>query len=106
MLHGYRFYHMHIVMIMLLTFSTVSCGSQKIGVERGPVHTMVCNHCNGTGTVRFCPKCGGTGSVRPNPKGGPDWAVGICPLCHGKKGMMEQHKCDKCNGTGNVRITD
>lgn len=32
-----------------------------------------------------CPRCKGTGHVTPNPNPncGPDWNVGICPLCSG-----------------------
>lgn len=35
--------------------------------------------------VRNCPRCKGTGHVTPNPNPncGPDWNVGICPLCSG-----------------------
>lgn len=79
----------------------ISCKTIKDVSKSKISTTTICKTCNGTGQISFCPKCGGTGSVLPNPKGGPDWSVGICPLCHGRKHLEQAIKaCPTCHGTG------
>lgn len=88
---------------LIVIFSLISCKTIKDVSKSENTTTIKCKTCNGTGQISFCPKCGGTGSVTPNPKGGPDWSVGICPLCHGCKYIMQAIKtCPTCHGTGTV----
>lgn len=61
----------------------------------------VCPKCHGSTFVR-CPRCFGTGRVTPNPKGGPDEAVGMCPICGGAVGS--RFPCWHCKGRGRIEV--
>ena len=83
----------------------MSCKSQKTITEDFSSQTIICEKCQGSGQERFCPKCASTGQVVPNPQGGPDWAVGICPVCHGS-GRTFVRPCRTCNGIGEITIAN
>lgn len=102
-------YHRVLVMwkmiLLALLLLTVSCKSQKTITRNIASQTIICGKCQGSGEERFCPKCAGTGQVIPNSKGGPDRAVGICPICHGS-GRAFVRPCELCNGTGEISIAN
>lgn len=102
-------YHRIIVMwkmiLLALLLLTVSCKSQKIITRNIALQTIICGKCQGSGGEKFCPNCASTGQVIPNPQGGPDWAVGICPICHGS-GRAFVRPYELCNGAGEISIAN
>lgn len=98
-------YYLGIIVMMLFASLFMSCKSQKTITEDSPSQTITCEKCQGSGQERFCPKCASSGQVVPNPQGGPDWAVGICPVCHGS-GRAFVRPCRTCNGIGEITIAN
>lgn len=98
-------YYLGIIVMMLFASLFMSCKSQKTITEDFPSQTITCEKCQGSGQERFCPKCASSGLVVPNPQGGPDWAVGICPVCHGS-GRAFVRPCRTCNGIGEITIAN
>lgn len=85
-------------LFLIVVFSLLSCRTIKVFPEIGNEPSLKCKTCNGTGHISVCPKCLGTGRALHNRSGGPDWLVGICPLCHGNKSAIKT--CPTCHGTG------
>lgn len=62
----------------------------KIGGNVEELKDSVCNKWRGE--QRICRRCWGRGSVTPVPRSGdPDLAVGICPMCRGKKTLYQSY---------------
>lgn len=88
-----------------ITLEEAAFGTEK---EIEITHNVICNKCNGTGSIdkktKTCPKCNGYGQIKTTKRMGPMIfsTVTTCSSCNGK-GYILENPCPICHGNGKVR---